>query len=559
MDEHRNREKLVDVRETRRVAEPFEFREDAATGRYLLSGYAATWEPYDCYGGPERGGWVEQLSRAAFQQTLSQSPDVMLLINHEGLPLARTKSGTLQLSTDNHGLLMRADLDPTDPDVQRLVPKMKPQANGNSNLDEMSFSFRVKTHRWDTNHTNREITELSLQKGDVSVVNYGMNPNTHATLSTDAVGALASLSNQDLLEVRRMDRTTLGRAMLTLERAWRSGEPDDRQAENFGGKQAKPFGKDGGDDKDDEDDERSGAFGGKTFVNFDGSHLLHDGICVTCAGERAKTDGKTKPYGDVPYADPKNNKYPIDKEHVKAAWSYINMPKNQKGYTAGELAAIKGRIRAAMKKFGFQVSDDKKALRDAADCTCPDDDCPVHGDRQQEMGYRVEAVRAANGGISMVAVADDGTRTPLPSFRQSGQLYSIPAAYRAASGDASNIAGGALTPYDYNPPDDVVSHDSHDDPYTKDTSEVSNLTSSAHTHEVATPAARDLNKPDSDDDKDEDDRADDFHDSEDNPDMDGDDPIALSVDSRLKELRHDADLPDLPTLDEALNYIRQFA
>ena len=40
-----------------------------------------------------------------------------------------------------------------------------------------------------------------------------------------------------------------------------------------------------------------------------------------------------KPYGNVTYADPKNGKYPIDtKAHAKAAWSYINMPKNAAKY-----------------------------------------------------------------------------------------------------------------------------------------------------------------------------------------------------------------------------------
>lgn len=65
-----------------------------------------------------------------------------------------------------------------------------------------------------------------------------------------------------------------------------------------------------------------------------------------------------KPYGDVRYADPKNGKYPIDTEaHVRAAWSYINMPKNQKGYSSEELSAIKGRIKAAAEKFGIEIED----------------------------------------------------------------------------------------------------------------------------------------------------------------------------------------------------------
>ena len=64
-----------------------------------------------------------------------------------------------------------------------------------------------------------------------------------------------------------------------------------------------------------------------------------------------------KPYGDVKYADPGYKegvkRYPIDTEaHARAAWSYINMPKNQSGYSSEELASIKGRIKAALKRFG---------------------------------------------------------------------------------------------------------------------------------------------------------------------------------------------------------------
>lgn len=70
----------------------------------------------------------------------------------------------------------------------------------------------------------------------------------------------------------------------------------------------------------------------------------------------------SKPYGDVKYADPGYKdgvkRYPIDTEaHCRAAWSYINMPKNQAGYTSEQVAAIKGRIRAAAKKFGIEISD----------------------------------------------------------------------------------------------------------------------------------------------------------------------------------------------------------
>ena len=77
------------------------------------------------------------------------------------------------------------------------------------------------------------------------------------------------------------------------------------------------------------------------------------------AGRAAMADNK--PYGNVTYADPKNGKYPIDtEEHARAAWSYINMPKNASQYPMNgvTLSEVKDRIRAACKKFGIDVSDD---------------------------------------------------------------------------------------------------------------------------------------------------------------------------------------------------------
>ena len=60
-----------------------------------------------------------------------------------------------------------------------------------------------------------------------------------------------------------------------------------------------------------------------------------------------KADAK-KPYGDVEYADPKAGKYPIDTAaHIRAAWSYINMPKNAS--KVDDVEAVKAKIVAAWK------------------------------------------------------------------------------------------------------------------------------------------------------------------------------------------------------------------
>lgn len=70
-------------------------------------------------------------------------------------------------------------------------------------------------------------------------------------------------------------------------------------------------------------------------------------------------DEGTNEYGDVEFADPTNNKYPIDtEEHVRAAWSYINKSSNAAKYDADEVEAIKGRIRRAAEKFDVEISED---------------------------------------------------------------------------------------------------------------------------------------------------------------------------------------------------------
>ena len=211
-----DRDNRKDVWEHRRTSS-FEVREDSDT--ITLSGYASTFEPYEMYGGPDAGGWIEQLDKAAFTNTLREKPDLHLLINHEGMPLARTKSDTLQLGVDRHGLKVTAQLDRSDPDVQRLEPKMR-----RKDMDEMSFAFRVKGQKWECteefpedNYALRTITEVSLHKGDVSVVNFGANPTTRAELKSvdQALAFLADCDPGALAEIRS-DGDLLRRARAVL-------------------------------------------------------------------------------------------------------------------------------------------------------------------------------------------------------------------------------------------------------------------------------------------------------------------------------------------------------
>ena len=90
------------------------------------------------------GLFRERIEPGAFAETLARGDDVVFLVNHEGLPLARTRSGTLALSEDNRGLKVDTTLDGADPDVQAIVPKMQ-----RGDLDKMSFAFHVDIEEWD--------------------------------------------------------------------------------------------------------------------------------------------------------------------------------------------------------------------------------------------------------------------------------------------------------------------------------------------------------------------------------------------------------------------------
>lgn len=137
-----------------------------------LDGYASTVnQPYTMY--DMFGEYTEQIAGSAFDVTLAAEPDVAFLLNHTGMTMARTTNQTLALSVDSTGLRSVAQLNPLRSDVQDLK-----LAIDDGNIDQMSFAFRIVDGRWDPTYTSYTITEVDLNRGDVSAVNYGANPST---------------------------------------------------------------------------------------------------------------------------------------------------------------------------------------------------------------------------------------------------------------------------------------------------------------------------------------------------------------------------------------------
>jgi len=166
----------------------------AEDGTMRLSGYAAVFNE-DSVPLP----FLERIAPGAFRKTLTETPDVRLLINHEGLPLARTKNKTLRLHEDETGLYMDADLPDTQAarDLYTLVER--------GDVDQMSFAFRVIRQKWSEDRSRRVLTELSLSDGDVSVVTYPAYPTTtveareHLQNAIQAVKEGREISGESLL------------------------------------------------------------------------------------------------------------------------------------------------------------------------------------------------------------------------------------------------------------------------------------------------------------------------------------------------------------------------
>jgi HK97 family phage prohead protease len=161
-----SRSKVKEIERRTFTVQDVEARQ-ADDGTMRLRGYAAVFNDASV-----PLPFKETIAPGAFRKTLSETPDVRLLINHEGLPLARTKNGTLTLTEDDRGLFMDAVIADTTEgrDLYKLVER--------GDVDQMSFAFRVIRQKWNEDRSVRTLTEVSLADGDVSVVTYPAYPTT---------------------------------------------------------------------------------------------------------------------------------------------------------------------------------------------------------------------------------------------------------------------------------------------------------------------------------------------------------------------------------------------
>lgn len=147
-------------------------------------GTAYTWEGYATAFDFEFPMWDENgeqfgetVAPGAATRTLANPHlDTPFLIGHNaaGIPLARTKSGTMQLSQDSHGVLTYVpSMDGSREEVRALY-----SAQQRGDIDEMSMAFVCTRQSWDPQYEHRTILEIDLHRGDVCAVTHGANPAT---------------------------------------------------------------------------------------------------------------------------------------------------------------------------------------------------------------------------------------------------------------------------------------------------------------------------------------------------------------------------------------------
>ena len=169
---------------------------------YIVEGYATTFnQPYTLYEG-RYYKVEEQISSTAFDECDMQ--DVIMQYDHEGRVYARNKNKTLELSVDNKGLFIRANLGGTD-EGKKLYQEIK-----GGYTDKMSFAFVVaedeRVYKEDLENDFetciRTITKIS-KIYDVSAVSIPANDMTSISARNFSDGVIAEIETERLKRAKK--------------------------------------------------------------------------------------------------------------------------------------------------------------------------------------------------------------------------------------------------------------------------------------------------------------------------------------------------------------------
>ena len=182
-------------REYRSFAQIIKRDLDDDNKKYMVEGYASTFEPYTLWTTEDGVEIKEQISPDAFNET--DFSDVVFRIDHEGPVFARTSNDLIDLSVDDHGLKSIIDLSKTEKArgvFEDIEAGMYPQ---------MSFAFTVEREAWDRETHTRHIEKIG-KLYDVSAVSFPANPGTEIGVSLrDRINREIEAETAERLEAER--------------------------------------------------------------------------------------------------------------------------------------------------------------------------------------------------------------------------------------------------------------------------------------------------------------------------------------------------------------------
>lgn len=182
-------------REYRSFAQIIQRDFDDDNKKYIVEGYASTFEPYTLWTTEDGVEIKEQISPDAFNET--DFSDVVFRIDHEGPVFARTSNDLIDLSVDDHGLKSIIDLSKTEKArgvFEDIEAGMYPQ---------MSFAFTVEREAWDRETHTRHIEKIG-KLYDVSAVSFPANPGTEIGVSLrDRINGEIEAETAERLEAER--------------------------------------------------------------------------------------------------------------------------------------------------------------------------------------------------------------------------------------------------------------------------------------------------------------------------------------------------------------------
>lgn len=185
-----------------RKAEAFRAEDEG----YIVTGYASTFEPYVLFEEQDGTKYIEVIDRKAFDN--ADMSDVIMQYDHAGRVFARQSNGSLEISTDERGLKIRADLSRSS-GAKELYEEIKAELT-----TQMSFAFRVDEDEYVYNDKAKTATRYikRIKKVyDVSAVSIPANPTTEIGVDARAAfdGAVEAWRREALERAKTIKKLKL--------------------------------------------------------------------------------------------------------------------------------------------------------------------------------------------------------------------------------------------------------------------------------------------------------------------------------------------------------------